>query len=300
MTIKNVSKRIIALVLVFVFVTTTFAGCKKSENTKANAVDSESRIEKSTTEPVESESVFVTDDNGEPVTDESGSTVTETKIQFESTTKKNSSTGGAKPNSTAQNSVKPTKPASTPANKPTTTTQLAVNACSHNWKLISYTNGCYVYHCAKCDDYKTEERECNPEDFVVCMGNKSEYMKLLGYINEARRKAGLRELVYLDEFQKGADIRARELVKNYSHTRPNGKNATSVFDEYRYTTMHGHKVITLGECIAGGDTAEFAFGSWMNSPGHKKAIMLSCNFGFVASWCAGNWTITLVADPSLA
>lgn len=218
-------------------------------------------------------------------------TVPNSEKTSEPSTQNNSSTGSKKPNSTAQNSVKPSEPASVPANKPITTTQPAVTACSHNWKLISYTNGCYVYNCLKCDDYKSEERKMNPDDF---MGNKSEYLELLRYVNQARREAGLNELVYCNEFQSGADTRAKELTVNYSHTRPNGEKSSSVYEKYRYTNIHGYMFVsTFENAVAGADTAKQAFTAWMNSSGHKETIMLEHGFGFVASKCDGYWVMSV-------
>lgn len=160
----------------------------------------------------------------------------------------------------------------------------AVNTCNHNWQLISYTNGCYVYHCSKCDDYKSEEREMNPNDF---MGNKSEYIELLGYVNKARREAGLNELIYLDEFQAGADIRAKEINESYSHTRPNGRKFYTAY-------VNDSKVFFLrNENIGGGDTAKFVFGSWMNSTGHRNNILDEGATHFVCAKCNDCWVMSL-------
>lgn len=218
-------------------------------------------------------------------------TVPNSEKTSEPSTQNNSSIGSTKPNSTVQNSVKPSKPASVPANKPTTTTQPAVTACSHNWKLISYTNGCYVYNCTKCDDYKSEEREMNPNDF---MGNKSEYLELIKYVNQARREAGLNELIYIDEFQQGANTRAIELTEKFSHTRPNGTDGNTA---YKYSDLYRNIYGTCGEnIVSGADTAKSAFNSWMNSSGHKKAILDELAIGFVASRCGNYWVMQTFYD----
>lgn len=168
----------------------------------------------------------------------------------------------------------------------TTTTSPTVTTCNHNWKLLSYTNGCYVYNCSKCDDYKSEEREMNPDDF---MGKKSEYMELLGYVNQARREAGLNELVYISEFQAGADTRAQELITSFSHTRPNGQSRGTA---YNYCPLKGTVYMVCSENIASGcTTAKSVFNAWMNSEGHRKAIMSEYVTGFVASRCNRSWVM---------
>lgn len=165
-----------------------------------------------------------------------------------------------------------------------------VNACNHNWKLISYTNGCYVYYCSKCDDYKTDEREMNPNDF---MGNKSEYLELLGYINKARREAGLNELVYCNELQSGADTRAKELTVKYSHTRPNGKSGSSAFD-YSKVNASGEYIAVGENIVSGADTAEQAFGAWMHSTAHRGTIMKPCATHFVVARCDTYWVMITI------
>lgn len=218
-------------------------------------------------------------DSEKDVTDPNSEKTSEPSTQNNSTTGKN-------PNSTTPNNVNPSKPASVPTNKPTTTTQLAVTACGHNWKLISYTNGCYVYNCSKCDDYKSEERKMNPDDF---MGNKSEYLELLRYVNQARREAGLNELIYLDEFQAGADIRAKEINESYSHTRPNGgKFYTAYVNDSKVFSLMNENIV--GSVV---DTPKLAFDAWMNSSGHKKNILNANGEYFVCARCGGCWVMSL-------
>lgn len=213
-------------------------------------------------------------------------TVPNSEKTSEPSTQNNSSIGSTKPSSIDQNSVKPSEPASAPTNKPTTTTQPAVTACSHNWKLISYTNGCYVYNCTKCDDYKSEEREMNPNDF---MGNKSEYLEFLALVNKARKAEGLNELQYCPDnrVQNIADIRAKELTVNFSHTRPDGTSSGSMFNEY---LENGGMYMPNGEaCHSGNTTAESAFNSLMHSPKHRAILMCESSTHFVCARCEGYW-----------
>lgn len=166
----------------------------------------------------------------------------------------------------------------------------AVNTCNHNWKLISYTNGCYVYHCSKCDDYKTDEREMNPNDF---MGNKSEYMEFLSLLNKARRAEGLNELQYCPDsrVQNIADIRAKELNVSFSHTRPNGTAVGALFNEYVENTDGLYNGCGGEACHSGNETPEGAFNSLMNSPKHRKILMCEDSTHLVVARCNRCWEV---------
>lgn len=167
----------------------------------------------------------------------------------------------------------------------------AVNTCNHNWQLISYTNGCYVYHCSKCDTYKSEERKMNPNDF---MGNKSEYMEFLSLVNKARKAEGLNEVQYLDVAQEGANTRAVEIIGNFSHTRPNGKRGVSAVGEC-IVKANISNLAASNENIAGGrgynTSATDVFNRWMNSSGHRANIMSQYISHIVVAQCAGNWVM---------
>lgn len=98
--------------------------------------------------------------------------------------------------------------------------------------------------------------------------------------NIERRNAGLPELKTGDaRVQAAADIRAAEIVKSFSHTRPDG---TSTFTAL---TQQGVQYRAAGENIAYGQTspAQVVQG-WMNSSGHRANI-LNSNFDTI---CIGH------------
>lgn len=305
---KKLKKRILAVVsttLAFaLFVSSVVVYQKSKQNIKAAENKSQNALEETlkneqTNEEAESKNLsdaaagnFENESSSDSALDsDKDVTVPISEKTSEPSTQKKISTGSKKPNSSVQNSVKPNKPASAPANKPTTTTQLAVNTCSHNWKLISYTNGCYVYHCSKCDDYKDEERAMNPNDF---MGNKSEYLEFLALVNKARKAEGLKEVQYLDIAQEGANTRAVEIIENFSHTRPNGKRGVSAVGEC-IVKANISNLAASNENIAGGrgynTSATDAFNRWMNSSGHRANIMSKYISHIVVAQCAGNWVM---------
>lgn len=292
-TVISVTSVVVALAIILSSV--LFITNRNKNKINADNKSSESAQNESLSNERPSESESVTDVSGDTVTEDATADKTDgsseptnapvSNSQAETGTKKNNSSGNGEAPTKKNNSTGS-------SNKTTTTTQLAVNVCKHNWKLVSYTNGCYVYHCSKCDDYKTDEREMNPNDF---MGNKSEYLELLALVNKARREAGLKELIYIDEFQKGTDIRARELTQKFSHTRPNGTDGNTA---YEYSPLLRDVYGPCGENIVGSsvETPQQAFNAWMHSSGHKKTILDDMAIGFTASRCDGYWVMQTYYD----
>lgn len=85
--------------------------------------------------------------------------------------------------------------------------------------------------------------------------------------NIERAKAGRSALIYNAGLQKAAMIRAKEISVKFSHTRPNGEDSSTAL----YEVGVGHD---SGENIAAGQRSpELVVKAWMNSPGHKAAIL---------------------------
>ena len=63
-------------------------------------------------------------------------------------------------------------------------------------------------------------------------------------INRVRKASGVGNVTYDMAMAKLAGVRAVEVSKNFSHTRPNGKASYSVYEEYGYT-----KPKAVGETI---------------------------------------------------
>lgn len=311
------SRKVVALALVLVLLATMFVGCNSSKDEENSKTTTTTEVQ--TTIEVVTE--IVTDENGETVTDDNGevlttevtkvvevssqsdedneepssdksnststtsttkSSTTTTTKQTETTTRKNSSSGSSNKVTTTSKPVTTTKPV-------VTTTEAS---CKHNYELISYTNGCYVYYCSKCDYYKSEEREMNPNDF---MGSKSEYYEFLDYVNQARREAGLHEVQYLDIAQKGADTRAQEITQKFSHTRPNGKRGISAVGECIVEANIDNLAACNENIHSGFTTAKGAFNSWMNSEGHRANIMSEGISYVVVARCDNYWVMIGIA-----
>ena len=92
--------------------------------------------------------------------------------------------------------------------------------------------------------------------------------QILKLVNEERKKAGVPELVMDDAVTEVANLRAKELVTLFSHTRPDGQDCFSAITEA------GISYRGLGENIAYGyQTPEAVMKGWMNSEGHRENIL---------------------------
>ena len=98
---------------------------------------------------------------------------------------------------------------------------------------------------------------------------------ILKDMNEARKKEGLKPLKWDAELYPAVKIRTNEFIQHdkandpnwYPHNRPNGDPYTGVLDEFGlFYSQHG-------EILAAATDSERLFPSWMDSPGHRKAIL---------------------------
>lgn len=314
------SRKVIAVALAIVMFAMMFVGCTKNEpvnndGTTTTESTTLSQSEESTTladnQTGNEESTTLADENNENENNTSKYNSDET------TTKKNTSTGG-KETTTKKNT------STGSSNNVTTTTKLNTATCTHSWGEWKWSSAkeCMISTCSKCgatmtpDDcnhtydnweyrYDSKYRKCTKcphsetieGDFTAqCMGSKSEYLELLGYVNQARREAGLNELVYITEWQQGADTRAQELTVKFSHTRPDGTSSNTA---YSYSSLYRTTYGTSGEnIVSGARTAKSAFGCWMNSSGHRYTILYDDPnlIGFVASRCDTYWVMQTIYD----
>ena len=102
-------------------------------------------------------------------------------------------------------------------------------------------------------------------------------IEILRLCNNSRRAAGLPDLYTREDLLKDlAMLRAEEITRYFSHTRPNGKDCFSLFTQQGF---YGY----LGENLAGGfDSPQLVFNGWMNSPGHRANIM-NKNYTYLAT-----------------
>lgn len=98
---------------------------------------------------------------------------------------------------------------------------------------------------------------------------------VLFWTNLERTRHGLPKLQTTDALEAAADIRAAEISRSFSHTRPNGSNW------YTVLSSSGISYSSAAENIAAGqaDPCE-AVSAWMNSSGHRSNI-LSSNYSHI-------------------
>lgn len=112
------------------------------------------------------------------------------------------------------------------------------------------------------DDYYNYKRTIQNMRPAV---NAPEFARqVLELCNEERAKAGVAPLQLAEDLQSAAMIRAEEISRFMSHTRPDGRDCTTVLK-----TRWG-----AGENIAGGyDSTSRAVAGWLDSPGHRRNIL---------------------------
>lgn len=88
--------------------------------------------------------------------------------------------------------------------------------------------------------------------------------------NSARSQNGYAALVEDGALSDAAAVRAREIARSFSHTRPSGASFSSALSE------SGVSYLRAGENIASGQkSASEVVNAWMNSPGHRANILNS-------------------------
>ena len=86
--------------------------------------------------------------------------------------------------------------------------------------------------------------------------------------NSERVRAGLPELGRIQPLNQIAQVRAREIIGYFSHTRPDGRDFITVYTDNDIDYLYA------GENLASGQrTPAEAVQAWMESPGHRENIL---------------------------
>lgn len=122
------------------------------------------------------------------------------------------------------------------------------------------------------------ERETTNKTTTVITGlnefdAESYINEVIRLVNVERNSIGVSSLIRNEDLCNIASMRAIEIVEKFSHTRQNGADCFTIFDEYGFL-LNGY----AGENLAKGHrTPQEVVNGWMNSEGHKQNI-LSSNF----------------------
>lgn len=121
--------------------------------------------------------------------------------------------------------------------------------------------------------------------------NLSYEKEVLKFVNSERKKKKLVKLKWDKKIYKGTKVRAKEIVRQFSHTRPNGGSGA------RYLLKFVKKGRSSGECLGKGFTdPRKLVTAFMNSPSHRRIIMMkkarTCAISAKTSdgttyWCLG-------------
>ena len=106
--------------------------------------------------------------------------------------------------------------------------------------------------------------------------------EILRLCNIEREKEGLAPLTWFEDAYCFTQVRAEEASQVWSHTRPNGKNWYTVYNDagvFLIGSSGENLFETVGHSIE--DYAALAVEGWMNSPGHRANI-LNPNFTRIA------------------
>lgn len=107
-----------------------------------------------------------------------------------------------------------------------------------------------------------------PETPEIPDEDSSYAARILRLVNEERAKAGLSALTLDTGLTAAGNVRAKEIVSSFSHTRPNGTSFSTAIRE------QGVSFRGAGENIAWGQKSpEEVMDAWMNSPGHRANIL---------------------------
>ncbi len=109
-------------------------------------------------------------------------------------------------------------------------------------------------------------------------------------VNEVRAQAGLQPLTYCFDGQKAGDIRAGELLTNFSHTRPNGTECFTALKETGLAFSGAWEIIGQGY-----PNAEALVDNWMNS---SDTLMILLNpipdAGLIVGKNGSTWVMFVV------
>ncbi len=92
---------------------------------------------------------------------------------------------------------------------------------------------------------------------------------VLALVNQERAKNGLSELGWSSTCEEAANVRAREIMNVYSHTRPDGSSWSTACPIPESGGMSGENLNAGNAAVS----PESTVASWMNSPEHRANIL---------------------------
>ena len=233
------AKRIIATLSALILV---FGLCSCTKTDKQKPVPDKSLASNSSQSTSETEKTSASEESSSSeteTTEESTAATTTT-----ATTVKKSATATKKPATATKKPATATKKPATATKKPVTTTKKSV----------------------------TTTKKPSGSSLPALVNDSSFLNSAKSAINAERRKAGVSEMSIDYTMCKLAGVRAKEISKNQSHTRPDGRKYNTIYADYGVTNPKA-----TGENIAWAtrfDSARDIVNYWMESTlGHREVML---------------------------
>ena len=110
-------------------------------------------------------------------------------------------------------------------------------------------------------------------------------------VNTERMKAGLQPYKYDLRLEKAAMVRAKEIAVKFSHIRPDGRNSSTAVSEAGAGCPSGENI------GMGTSSAPEIMQAWMDSLGHKIAILSKSSTHIGVGYYKGHWVQVFSDGP---
>ena len=131
----------------------------------------------------------------------------------------------------------------------------------------------------------------DPDDEVDHATPEQKAQEVFKLVNTERMKAGLQPYKYDLRLEKAAMVRAKEIAVKFSHERPDGRNSSTAVSEAGAGCPSGENI------GMGTSSAPEIMQAWMDSPGHKIAILSRSSTHIGVGYYEGHWVQVFSDGP---
>lgn len=130
-----------------------------------------------------------------------------------------------------------------------------------------------------------------PDDEVDHATPEQKAQEVFKLVNTERMKAGLQPYKYDLRLEKAAMVRAKEIAVKFSHIRPDGRNSSTAVSEAGAGCPSGENI------GMGTSSAPEIMQAWMDSLGHKIAILSKSSTHIGVGYYKGHWVQVFSDGP---
>ena len=131
----------------------------------------------------------------------------------------------------------------------------------------------------------------DPDDEVDHATPEQKAQEVFKLVNTERMKAGLQPYKYDLRLEKAAMVRAKEIAVKFSHIRPDGRNSSTAVSEAGAGCPSGENI------GMGTSSSPEIMKAWMDSPGHKIAILSRSSTHIGVGYYEGHWVQVFSDGP---